>query len=133
MVLCAEGLLGLGPGPGSLVARWCSGLARVENNDPANDGLWTPETRKRPIDGSSNLPRATITITFSKCLSRRPTSPPFRASGSAKSLFLTQRSHRKLGQRQCHELPRNPSRQPTLKHSLASNTSIVGQPCEPIQ
>jgi len=52
--------LGLGPGPGSLVARWCSGLARVENNDPANDGLWTPETRKRPIDGSSNLPRATI-------------------------------------------------------------------------
>src|SRR5437773_9309068 len=60
MVLCAEDLLGLGPGPGSLVARWCSGLARVENNDPANDGLWTPETRKRPIDGSSNLPRATI-------------------------------------------------------------------------
>src|SRR5438093_3468992 len=61
MVLCAEGLLGLGPGSGSLVARWCSGLARVENNDPANDGLWTPETRKKPIDGSSNLPRATTT------------------------------------------------------------------------
>src|SRR5437867_9014213 len=78
-------------------------------------------------------PPATIIITFSKPLSRRPTSPPFRASGSAKSLFLTQRSQRKLGQYQCHEAPRNPSRQPTLKHSLASNTSIVGQPCEPIQ
>ena len=50
--------MGLGPGPGSLVARWCSGLARVDD-DPANDGLWTPKTRKRPIDGSSNLPRAT--------------------------------------------------------------------------
>ncbi len=74
----------------------------------------------------SNLPRATIT--FSKPFSRRPTSPPFRASGSAKSLFLTQRSQRKLGQCQCHEAPRNPSRQPTLKHSLASNTSIAGQP-----
>jgi len=38
----AEGLLGLGRRPASLVARWCSGLARVENSDPANDGLWTP-------------------------------------------------------------------------------------------
>src|SRR5213594_3406231 len=53
MVLCAEGLLGLGRGPGSLVARWCSGLARVENNDPANDGLWTKnkeETHRREFE-----------------------------------------------------------------------------------
>src|SRR5205809_2017795 len=51
MVLCAEDLLGLGPGPGSLVARWCSGLARVENNDPANDGLWTPKPGGDPSTG----------------------------------------------------------------------------------
>src|SRR5947199_5264672 len=51
MVLCAEGLLGLGRGPGSLVARWCSGLARVENNDPANDGLWTPKPGRDPSTG----------------------------------------------------------------------------------
>jgi hypothetical protein len=65
----AEGLLGLGRRPGSLVARWCSGLARVDH-DPANDGLWTSkEPRKRPIDGSSNLPRATITsVLESYCL-----------------------------------------------------------------
>src|SRR6266511_1956585 len=34
------------------VARWCSGLARVEN-DPANDGLWTPakeETHRREFE-----------------------------------------------------------------------------------
>ena len=51
MVLCAEGLLGLGRGPGSLVARWCSGLARVENSDPANDGLWTPKPGRDPSTG----------------------------------------------------------------------------------
>src|SRR5881275_2468554 len=51
MVLCAEGLLGLGRGPGSLVARWCSGLARVEKNDPANDGLWTPNPGRNPSTG----------------------------------------------------------------------------------
>src|SRR2546428_8880851 len=62
IVDCGEGLLGIGRRPGSLVARWCSGLARVENNDPANDGLWTPKPGKRPIDGSSNLPRATRTL-----------------------------------------------------------------------
>src|SRR5436189_6067642 len=61
MVLCAEGLLGLGRGPGSLVARWCSGLARVENNDPANDGLWTPKPGRAPSTGvriSPGLPLA---------------------------------------------------------------------------
>jgi len=60
MVLCAEGLLGLCPGPGSLVARWCSGLARVEN-DPANDGLWTPKPGRNPSTGvriSPGLPQA---------------------------------------------------------------------------
>ena len=57
--------MGLGPGPGSLVARWCSGLARVEK-DPANDGLWTPnqeETHRREFESppgyhspTSNIP-----------------------------------------------------------------------------
>jgi len=55
-------LIGSWPKTRSLVHRWCSGLARVDD-DPANDGLWTPKRRKRPIDGSSNLPRATSTYT----------------------------------------------------------------------
>src|SRR5438445_9480882 len=67
IVDCAEGLLGLGRTPGSLVARWCSGLARVENSDPANDGLWTrnqEETHRREFESppgyhrpTSNIPR----------------------------------------------------------------------------
>src|SRR3989442_13737190 len=47
---CGQGLLGLGRRPGSLVARWWSGLARAEN-DPANDGLWTLKPAKDPSPG----------------------------------------------------------------------------------
>ncbi len=36
-------LIGALAEPGGFVARWCSGLARVENDDPVSDGLWTPK------------------------------------------------------------------------------------------